>query len=93
MILSNFRKKKMTISELEKGVFYKALLAKDSEYDGVFFVGVKTTGVFCQEKPRLFNRSERSFSFKTASSNDGNTEPHPSFDNNPDDRAPQATIQ
>ena len=48
------------ISDLEKAVFYKALLAKDSEYDGVFFVGVKTTGVFCHptcpaRKPKLEN--------------------------------------
>lgn len=28
--------------------YYRALLAKDSEYGGVFFVGVKTTGVFCR---------------------------------------------
>ncbi len=28
--------------------YYQALLAKDSEYEGVFFVGVKTTGVFCR---------------------------------------------
>lgn len=28
--------------------YYQALLAKDSEYEGVFYVGVKTTGVFCR---------------------------------------------
>ncbi|MGC0865359.1 bifunctional transcriptional activator/DNA repair enzyme AdaA [Pantoea agglomerans] len=28
-------------------VWYQALLERDSEYTGVFFVGVKTTGVFC----------------------------------------------
>lgn len=28
--------------------YYRALLAKDSDYEGVFFVGVKTTGVFCR---------------------------------------------
>lgn len=27
--------------------WYQALLERDSEYTGVFFVGVKTTGVFC----------------------------------------------
>lgn len=28
-------------------VWYQALLERDSKYTGVFFVGVKTTGVFC----------------------------------------------
>ncbi|MGJ8526712.1 Bifunctional transcriptional activator/DNA repair enzyme AdaA [Halomonadaceae bacterium LMG 33818] len=27
--------------------WYQALLERDSEYTGVFFVGVKTTGIFC----------------------------------------------
>ncbi len=27
---------------------YSALIKRDSEYEGVFFVGVKTTGVFCR---------------------------------------------
>ncbi len=27
--------------------YYSALLAKDPKYDGLFYVGVKTTGVFC----------------------------------------------
>jgi AraC family transcriptional regulator, regulatory protein of adaptative response / methylated-DNA-[protein]-cysteine methyltransferase len=27
---------------------YKALLARNSEYDGLFFVGVRTTGIFCR---------------------------------------------
>ena len=40
--------------------YYGALLAKDSSYEGVFFVGVKTTGVFCRptcpaRKPRFEN--------------------------------------
>ncbi|WP_133128434.1 bifunctional transcriptional activator/DNA repair enzyme AdaA [Legionella nagasakiensis] len=28
--------------------FYQALLAKNSEYNGIFYVGVKTTGIFCR---------------------------------------------
>ncbi|HZG88435.1 trifunctional transcriptional activator/DNA repair protein Ada/methylated-DNA--[protein]-cysteine S-methyltransferase [Paenibacillus sp.] len=28
--------------------FYKALVEKNSDYEGVFYVGVKTTGVFCR---------------------------------------------
>lgn len=40
--------------------YYLALLAKDSEYEGVFYVGVKTTGVFCRptcpaRKPKFEN--------------------------------------
>jgi len=29
-------------------VMYKALLEKDSTFEGLFFVGVKTTGIFCR---------------------------------------------
>lgn len=40
--------------------YYQALLAKKSEYDGTFYVGVKTTGVFCRptcpaRKPKFEN--------------------------------------
>ena len=28
--------------------YYQALLDKNTEYEGVFYVGVKTTGVFCR---------------------------------------------
>jgi AraC family transcriptional regulator, regulatory protein of adaptative response / methylated-DNA-[protein]-cysteine methyltransferase len=40
--------------------YYQALLNKNSEYEGVFFVGVKTTGVFCRptcpaKKPKIEN--------------------------------------
>lgn len=40
--------------------FYQALLARDSSYEGVFYVGVKTTGVFCRptcpaRKPKFEN--------------------------------------
>ena len=39
---------------------YRALCERDSEFDGVFFVGVRTTGVFCRtvcsaRKPKLEN--------------------------------------
>lgn len=29
-------------------VFYKALLERDSSFEGIFIVGVKTTGIFCR---------------------------------------------
>lgn len=40
--------------------YYKALLEKNTEYEGVFYVGVKTTGVFCRptcsaRKPKFEN--------------------------------------
>jgi len=40
--------------------YYRALLDKDKAYEGVFFVGVKTTGVFCRptcpaKKPKIEN--------------------------------------
>lgn len=40
--------------------YYKALIEKNTEYEGVFYVGVKTTGVFCRptcpaRKPKFEN--------------------------------------
>jgi AraC family transcriptional regulator, regulatory protein of adaptative response / methylated-DNA-[protein]-cysteine methyltransferase len=40
--------------------YYKALVEKRSEYEGIFYVGVKTTGVFCRptcpaRKPKFEN--------------------------------------
>ncbi len=48
------------ISPDQKKLFYKALLEKNSEYEGLFYVGVKTTGVFCRptcpaRKPKFEN--------------------------------------
>jgi AraC family transcriptional regulator, regulatory protein of adaptative response / methylated-DNA-[protein]-cysteine methyltransferase len=48
------------ITEELKQEFYNALLAKNVDYEGVFFVGVKTTGVFCRptcaaRKPKFAN--------------------------------------
>lgn len=36
------------ITEESKSEYYRALLKRDQEYDGVFYVGVCTTGVFCR---------------------------------------------
>ena len=49
-------------------ILYKALVNKDSSFEGVFFVGVKTTGIFCRptctaRKPKKENCSF----FKTSS--------------------------
>lgn len=48
------------ISEETKKEYFQALLAKKTEYEGLFFVGVKTTGVFCRptcpaRKPKFEN--------------------------------------
>jgi len=38
----------MVRSMPDSGTLYAALLNKDSSYEGIFFVGVKTTGIFCR---------------------------------------------
>ena len=48
------------ITEEVKREFYQALIEKNTEYEGVFYVGVKTTGVFCRptcpaRKPKFEN--------------------------------------
>lgn len=48
------------ITTANKRKFYQALIAKKTEYEGLFFVGVKTTGVFCRptcpaRKPKFEN--------------------------------------
>jgi AraC family transcriptional regulator of adaptative response/methylated-DNA-[protein]-cysteine methyltransferase len=48
------------LTSKEKQEYYQALLAKDTHYDGTFYVGVKTTGVFCRSicparKPKFQN--------------------------------------
>lgn len=48
------------LSNEMKIIYYKELLSKNTEYDGIFYVGVKTTGVFCRStcparKPRFEN--------------------------------------
>lgn len=48
------------LSLKQKQRYYKALLEKNSHYEGVFYVGVRTTGVFCRptcpaRKPKFEN--------------------------------------
>ena len=50
----------MIISEKKKKEFYKALVEKNPHYDGVFFAGIITTGIFCHatctaRKPKYEN--------------------------------------
>ena len=49
-----------TVDNETKHLYYKALLERNKKYNGVFFVGVKTTGVFCHatcpaRKPKFEN--------------------------------------
>lgn len=48
------------IQDENKREYYKALINKKTDYEGVFYVGVKTTGVFCRptcpaRKPKFEN--------------------------------------
>ncbi len=48
------------ITKKNQKEYYQALIEKNSEYEGIFYVGVKTTGVFCRptcpaRKPKLEN--------------------------------------
>src|SRR6186713_3536834 len=33
---------------IDDDICYRALTARDSRFDGLFFVGVKTTGIYCR---------------------------------------------
>lgn len=48
------------VTAVIKREYYEALINKNSEYEGIFYVGVKTTGVFCRptcpaRKPKYEN--------------------------------------
>lgn len=48
------------ISAKQRDIYYKAFCEKDTQYDGAFFTGIKTTGIFCRStcparKPKLEN--------------------------------------
>lgn len=52
--------RQIVISDESKKEYYQALIDKKAEYEGIFFVGVKTTGVFCRptcsaRKPKFEN--------------------------------------
>jgi len=45
---------------LDKNTMYQALVDKNSQYEGIFYAGVKTTGIFCRptctaKKPKIEN--------------------------------------
>ena len=59
--------KMTTKREWQHKEFYKALLEKNPEYEGTFFVGVKTTGVFCRPTcPARKPKSENCEFFRSA---------------------------
>lgn len=48
------------LSDAQKQEYYRALLAKDTEYEGIFYVGVTSTNIFCRptcpaRKPKFDN--------------------------------------
>ncbi len=48
------------LTNIQRQEYYQALIAKDAHYEGIFYVGVKTTGVFCRptcpaRKPKFEN--------------------------------------
>lgn len=43
----------ITSSNLNHAICYRALCAKDSRFDGEFFVGVSTTGIYCRPVCRV----------------------------------------
>src|SRR5690606_39937591 len=50
----------MTSMNLTHEVMYKAIVDKDSSFEGIFFTAVKTTGIFCRptctaRKPKMEN--------------------------------------
>lgn len=56
--MENSTSKTIALPSVER--MYRALCERDSQYDGLFFVGVRTTGVFCRtvcsaRKPKLAN--------------------------------------
>ena len=52
---------------LDPDVCYRALVARDARFDGLFFVGVKTTGIYCRPVCRARTPGrDRCLFFKTA---------------------------
>jgi AraC family transcriptional regulator of adaptative response / DNA-3-methyladenine glycosylase II len=47
----------------DREICYRALLARDTRFDGVFFTGVKTTGIYCRPVCRVKTPRESSCTF------------------------------
>src|SRR5262245_5117951 len=48
---------------VDEDVWYRALTARDARFDGLFFVGVKTTGIYCRPVCTARTPRRRSCSF------------------------------
>src|SRR5262249_36785154 len=46
--LSQPRAHRKDVTPLDPEACYRAIVARDARFDGLFFVGVKTTGVYCR---------------------------------------------
>jgi len=42
--------------ELNFELMYKAILEKNKNFKGVFFTGIKTTGIFCRPSYRIYSQ-------------------------------------
>ncbi len=51
---------------LDRTQYYRALAAKDTRFDGVFFTGVKTTGIYCRPVCSVKTPRETSCEFFTS---------------------------
>src|SRR5215831_20398792 len=55
------------MSPLDPDACYRALVARDARFDGLFFVGVKTTGIYCRPVCRARTPGrDRCLFFRTA---------------------------
>ena len=45
---------------------YRALVERDGSYEGVFYLGVRTTGIFCLPPARRESPSAKTSSFSAA---------------------------
>jgi len=63
----NLSKEDSSMTEKDKKIFYAAFKSKDSRFDGQFFVGISSTGIYCRPvcRARLPKEENCSF-FKTA---------------------------
>ncbi len=56
-----------TVSPLDPDACYRALVARDARFDGIFFVAVKTTGIYCRPIcPARTPGRDRCLFFRTA---------------------------
>jgi AraC family transcriptional regulator of adaptative response / DNA-3-methyladenine glycosylase II len=50
----------------DRARYYRALAARDTRFDGVFFTGVKTTGIYCRPVCTVKTPRESSCEFFTS---------------------------